>query len=127
MDHAPGYSIRNQTRDLPVASRVRIAGLSRERRKGLSGISQMPPDSGLWIVPCEAVHTFGMKMRIDVIFLDRDFCVRHTRAALAPNRIAVCLRAYSVLELPPGSIERSQTCVGDRFEYAAFVDEKVPE
>jgi hypothetical protein len=101
-----------------VAGQVQVAGVSRERRKGLSGIAEMPVDSGLWIIPCEAIHTFGMKMRIDVIFLDRDFRVRHTRAALAPNRVAVCLRAYSVLELAPGSIERSGTRVGDRFECA---------
>ncbi|HEX4227518.1 MAG TPA: DUF192 domain-containing protein [Bryobacteraceae bacterium] len=123
MDETPGYAIRNQTRDLLVANRVRVAGLSHERRKGLSGVAEMPEDSGLWIIPCEAIHTFGMKMRIDVVFLDREFRVRHTRAALAPNRIAVCLRAYSVLELAPGSIERSGTRVGDHFECALMLAE----
>lgn len=127
MDHTPGYAVRNQTRGVLVASQVRVAGISRERRKGLSGISEMPENAGLWIVPCEAIHTFGMKMRIDVIFLDRNFRVRHTRAALAPNRIAVCLRAYSVLELAPGSIERSDTRIGDRFECALATDEGASE
>jgi hypothetical protein len=116
MDDTPSYAVRNRTRDLLVAGRVRVAGVSRERRKGLSGIAEMPADTGLWIIPCEAIHTFGMKMRIDVVFLDRDFRVRHTRSALAPNRVAVCLRAYSVLELAPGSIERSGTRAGDHFE-----------
>jgi uncharacterized membrane protein (UPF0127 family) len=118
MDDTPGYAIRNQTRNVLVAGRVRVAGVSHDRRKGLSGIAGMPEDTGLWIIPCEAIHTFGMKMRIDVVFLDRGFRVRHTRAALVPNRIAVCLRAYSVLELAPGSIERSGTRVGDHFECA---------
>jgi uncharacterized protein len=123
MDDTPGYAVRNQTRNQLVAGRVRVAGVSRERRKGLSGIARIPEDTGLWIVPCEAIHTFGMKMRIDVIFLDRGFCVRHTRTALAPNRIAVCLRAYSVLELAPGSIERSGTRIGDHFECALVLPE----
>ena len=117
MDRTPGYAVLNRTRDSLVATRVRLAGVSKERRKGLSGIAEMADGAGLWIVPCEAVHTFGMRMHIDVIFLDREFNVRHKRSALGPNRgIAVCLRAYSVLELAPGVIERSDTRVGDRLE-----------
>jgi uncharacterized membrane protein (UPF0127 family) len=116
MDCTPGYAVLNRTRDSALATRVRLAGVSKERRKGLSGIAEMADGAGLWIVPCEAVHTFGMRMHIDVIFLDRKFNVRHIRTALAPNRIAVCLRAYSVLELASGVIERSNTRVGDRLE-----------
>jgi uncharacterized protein len=122
VEQLQAYLIRNQTRQSTLARHVRLAGASRERRKGLSGLTKMPPGAGLWIMPCEAIHTFGMKMHIDVIFLDRDFRVRRTRAALGPNRIAFCLRASSVLELAPGSIECSRTQPGDHIEFSPVSD-----
>lgn len=95
---------------------MRLAGTSRARRQGLLAKSLLSDGEGLWIVPCEAIHTFGMKMPIDSIFLDRTLRVRAVQKALKPRRIAVCLRAHSVLELPVGTIERSGTQIGDRFQ-----------
>ncbi len=102
-----------------LASRVRLAGTSRERRRGLLGETAFDNISGLWIVPCEAVHTFGMKMPIDSIFLDKRLCVKSLRTNLKPGRVAICLSAHSVLELPAGTVTSSGTAVGDRLECAA--------
>lgn len=33
------------------------------------------------------------------------------------RRIAVCLRAHSVLELPAGTVDRTGTVRGDRLEF----------
>ena len=74
-------------------------------------------DSGLWIAPCEAVHTFGMKFPIDVVFLDRHNRVNGLRVSLRPRRIAVCLSAHSVLELPEGAIGRTCIELGDHLEF----------
>jgi uncharacterized protein len=104
----------NKDRDLFLAVGVVTAGTSRARRKGLLGLTSWTEFQGLWILPCEAIHTFGMQMSIDSVFLDRDLRVRALKPAMKPCRIAVCLRAYSVLELPVGSIAASRTVLGDQ-------------
>ena len=111
------YTVRNCDRQSTLATRVTIAGTSRERRVGLKNTSELSSDAGLWIAPCEAIHTFGMKVRIDAVFLDRDFRVCKIRSGLGRRRIAVCLRAYSVLELPAGAVANSATYTGDRLEF----------
>ena len=68
-------------------------------------------------MPSKGIHTIGMKFPIDVVFLSRDNVVLRLISGMVPNRISgVQLRAYSVLELPNGTIKKSQTEVGDRLE-----------
>lgn len=110
------YLVHNVTRGLTLATRVAVAGTSEARRRGLLDAENLEAGSGLWIVPCEAIHTFGMKVRLDVVFLDKHFQVRKISADLRPRRISVCLRAHSVLELPAGTVARSGTQPGDRLE-----------
>jgi uncharacterized protein len=71
----------------------------------------------LWIVPCEAVHTFGMKFAIDVVFLSKKKQILKIRKNMPVRRIAICLRAYSVLELPSGMIDQTGTALGDQLEF----------
>ncbi|HZQ52807.1 MAG TPA: DUF192 domain-containing protein [Bryobacteraceae bacterium] len=120
MEPAREYTVLNQDRGSAVAKRVRIAGTSRARRDGLLNVSELDAEAGLWIAPCEAVHTFGMRMPIDVLFLDREFRVRKVRYALKPRRLAVCLRADSVLELAAGAVARSATSLGDRLKFSVI-------
>ena len=77
----------------------------------------MEEGAGIWIRPCRAVHTIGMRFPIDVIFLDADDRVVKTAAGVAPFQI--CLggkNAKSALELPIGTIERSCTVSGDQID-----------
>lgn len=89
--------------------RGRLAGLigrhaRRPRRQGrLAGVA------GLWLGPCAAVHTFGMRYAIDVIFLDGRGQVVRRVPALRPWRCALCLRAVSVVEFESGLV-----CLEDR-------------
>lgn len=119
--HYPYYAVLNRERGVTLGDRIRLAGTTCARRRGLLGVTWLEDRGGLWIAPSEAIHTFGMKMPIDVIFLDRALRVRKVVANLAPSRIALCLAAFSVLELGAGAIARSGTQVGDRllFEPAA--------
>ena len=111
------YRFVNLERSIAVASRVRVAGTSRERRRGLLKTTDFVDSEGLWILPCEAIHTFGMKLAIDAVFLDRRFRVRGLRAHMPPWRVAFCLRAHSVLELPAGTIARTGTALGDQMQH----------
>jgi len=109
--------VQNLTRGVVLACEVEVADTSRKRRKGLLGRTSLSEGEGLWITPCEAIHTIGMKFPIDVLFLGRDRKVIKLKEAVPPGRIAVCLRAHSVLELPAGTAAATSTAVGDRLEF----------
>jgi uncharacterized membrane protein (UPF0127 family) len=108
--------VKNSTRGKTLADRALLANTSQERRTGLLKHTSLPPGEGLWIVPCEAIHTFGMKFPIDIVYLNRDKKVLKTRTAVGPRKISACLRAHSVLELPAGTLEVTGTETGDFLE-----------
>jgi uncharacterized membrane protein (UPF0127 family) len=99
-----------------VADSAQVANTSATRRKGLLGRRAFEMGEGLWISPCESIHTCGMKFPIDVIYLDRKKKVRKIRTAIVPWRFSMCLLAHSVLEVPVGTINRTQTRPGDQLE-----------
>jgi hypothetical protein len=108
--------VRNQTRNIVLGQAVEVADTSAKRRTGLLKQKQLDAGEGLWIVPCESVHTFFMKFPIDLVYLDKRRKVRKVRNAVPPWRISACLRAYSVLELPAGTAAQSGTKAGDELE-----------
>jgi uncharacterized membrane protein (UPF0127 family) len=112
--------VANQTKGRVLADRADIADTSAKRRTGLLKHTSLEPGEGLWIAPCEGVHTFGMKFPIDVIFLSRKKQVLKTRPAMVKRRIAFSLRAYSVLELPAGTLEQTGTVAGDQLEFEKY-------
>jgi len=73
------------------------------RLKGWLGRREINATEALWLSPCRAVHTVGMHVPIDVVFLDARGAVIRVVPALRPRRIAVCWRAASVLELAAGA------------------------
>jgi uncharacterized membrane protein (UPF0127 family) len=85
----------------------------------LLGVSQIDRDAGLWIYPCEAVHTFGMRLALDVLFLDQTNRVKKIYRHVGPNRICVCLAASSVVELAAGVSSDTGTQVNDRLTWTA--------
>jgi uncharacterized protein len=109
--------VRNETRDSVLAESADVADSSAKRQKGLLGRDSLPAGSGLWIVPCEGVHTCGMRFAIDVLYLDRKKRVRKVRRAMAPWRFSMCLLAHSVLELPAGVIQQTGTKPGDQLNF----------
>jgi uncharacterized membrane protein (UPF0127 family) len=110
--------IWNLTRQTLVAHCVEVAGDGASRRKGLLGRDELPPGEGLWIVPCESVHTFWMKFPIDLIYLDRNKRVKKIRSGVSPWRLSACLSAHSVLEFASGTIHASHTQPGDNLEFS---------
>ena len=90
-----------------------VADTSAKRRTGLLKHERLGPGEGLWISPCESVHTFFMKFPIDLVYLDKKRKVRKVRSAVPAWRLSACLSAHSILELPAGTIERTGTRPGD--------------
>lgn len=111
------FTIKNLTRNAVLANAAEAANTSRKRRTGLLKHKSLPEGQGLWIVPCEAVHTFGMNFPIDVIFVSRKRVVVKIREAMPKRRIVMCLRAHGVLELPAGMAAKTGTQPGDQLEF----------
>ena len=111
----------NRTRGNVLAERLEIADTGATRAKGLLGRKQLAPGEGLWIVPCESVHTFGMQFAIDLIYLDRKHRIRKIRSDVRPWRISLCLSAHSVIELPAGTVLQSGSQIGDQLDLAVGV------
>ena len=105
--------MRNQTRNAVLAESADMADTSAKRRTGLLKHERLNPGDGLWIVPCESVHTFFMKFPIDLVYLDKKKKVRKVRHRVPAWRLSVCLSAHSILELPAGTLEQTGTQVGD--------------
>jgi uncharacterized membrane protein (UPF0127 family) len=111
--------ISNVTRQAELADCIDVADSVQKRRKGLLGRDKLSAGEGLWIVPCEAIHTFGMRFAIDLVYLDRDKKVKKVRHAVPPGRLSACFSAHSVLELASGSVHRTGTKPGDRLEFCS--------
>ena len=114
-----GHLIRvtNQTRSSILAETAKVADTSAERRAGLLKHRELRQGEGLWIAPCEAVHTVGMKFAIDVLFLDRKRRIRKVREKMGPWRAAMSLLSHSVLELPAGTVAATGTQKGDQLAF----------
>ena len=116
--HDP-IKILNMTRAVVLAHRVEVADSGAARRKGLLGRNGLAPGEGLWIVPCESVHTFAMRFPIDLIYLDRHKKVKKVRSGVPPWRLSACLSAHSVVELASGTVQMTQTKAGDQLEFSS--------
>ncbi len=106
----------NVTRGTVLATRLELAGTGPSRNKGLLGREGLLPGEGLWIVPCEAVHTFFMRFPIDLVYLDRKHRIRKVRSNVGAWRMSACLTAHSVIELPAGTIRETRTEKSDTIE-----------
>jgi len=110
--------VRNATREgILLGDKVLVANTSQTRRTGLLKHESLPEGEGLWIAPCEGVHTRGMKFSIDVLFLSKARKVLKIREDMGKRRIALCLWAHSTLELPAGTVARTGTLKGDQLEF----------
>jgi len=114
--------VYNRTRETFVATEARVADGYFTRLVGLLGKTRRwaKPGRGLWIIPSHGVHTIGMLFALDLVFLDRDLTVVHVEEHVRPFRISkVSLKTMSILELPPHTVFRSGTRVGDHLEISS--------
>jgi uncharacterized membrane protein (UPF0127 family) len=119
--HSSSLYVYNKTRETFVATEALLADSYLRRLVGLLGKTRRWAQlgRGLWIVPSRGVHTIGMLFPIDLIFIGKDKEVVYVEEYVRPFRISkVSLKATSVLELPPHTIYRSGTKIGDQLEIA---------
>jgi uncharacterized membrane protein (UPF0127 family) len=95
---------RLPSRALPHGATVHEATTAGARLLGLALLRDgaLPPGHALLIPHCRSVHTFGMRFRIDVLFLDERGRVLRIERAVPPRRVLACRRAFAVLETRAG-------------------------
>jgi uncharacterized membrane protein (UPF0127 family) len=97
-----------------VSVPLEIAGSYRARTKGLLGRDAV--DGALLLSPANSVHTFRMRIPIDVAYLDRGLNVIAVRT-MRPGRLGLPrLRSRHVLEAGAGVMEGWGLRVGVRVE-----------
>jgi len=117
--------IINVTKGITLEQKVAVASNVLARSTGLLATTRPEALKALYLVPCKAVHTFGMKYPLDVVFLDMQGKVVKLFENLAPNKMTSLVPAANcVLELPPNTISASRLEVGD--ELYVNTDERAP-
>jgi len=109
------YCIYNQTRESCLSLAVTAANTPFTRLRGLIGKLSLKSDEGIWVIPSSGIHTLGVLVPLDLIYLDDQHRVIHLVEHFPTFRIApLRTRASSVLELPEHTIYSTQTQVGDQ-------------
>lgn len=87
-----------------------LANTFLNRLKGLLGRKTMNPGEGLLIYPCDMIHSIGMRMEIDVLFISKENRILHIIERMVPNKISKHIKnSCYVLELPAGQTARTET------------------
>lgn len=86
---------------------TRLQGLYGLKLQGSASMSpRLLGQQGLYLQPCCAVHTLGLRMPIDVIFMDAGLNEIKRVDRMRPNRVSVCWKATLAVELPSGYCQR---------------------
>jgi uncharacterized membrane protein (UPF0127 family) len=110
-----GLKIRNLTKNRMLCEKASVADSFWMRAKGLMFRKGWEDFDGLLLSPCRSIHTFGMRMEIDVCFLDPEHTITKALYAMGPWKSAQGgRRSHATLELPAGTLARTGTGTGDR-------------
>jgi uncharacterized protein len=93
---------RRELRDGRVVIEAQTRG---SRRRGLAKLDSLAPEQALHIPQCPAVHTFGMRFALDLIWLAKDGTVVRVDRNVPRARMRICARARSVVETGAGQAD----------------------
>jgi uncharacterized protein len=107
-----------------------VAERYRERLLGLAGLRSVPAGAALLIPGCRSIHTFGMRFRLDVLFVaigPRSLEVLELHRAVPGGRVVRSSRDVGALELAAGEAERLSLAPGLHLRYRAGDSRLEPE
>ena len=115
---APPATLRRRSDGRILLARLHQALSPAEQRRGLLGRSALDPQEGLFLPGVRMIHTFFMRIAIDVAFLSPEGTVRDLHPRLRPWRIAFCRHPgrASTLESAAGSFQLWNLQPGDQLE-----------
>jgi uncharacterized membrane protein (UPF0127 family) len=99
-----------------IVARLESADTLWKQTVGLLGRKGLAADAGMWLEPCNGIHTFAMRFPLDVLFLDASYVLLRAVARVAPWRICGPIwKARVVVELPAGTIAKQKIQIGARY------------
>lgn len=111
--------IRNDTKNTSLVDKGKVADTFFARLKGLLGSSTLTKGEGLLITHEKSIHTFFMRYPIDVVYIDKNWQVIKVDCNMVPFRLGgYVAKAACILELPGGTIEETQTTIGDQLSFS---------
>jgi uncharacterized membrane protein (UPF0127 family) len=107
--------VTNRTRGTVLGSDIVVADTWWSRLRGFLARPRPEAGEGILLSPCRAVHMWGMRYPLDVIFLDNSGDIVAVEEELRPWRTSSMVpEARYVLEVPAGTVRATGTSVGDR-------------
>ncbi|MDN3019730.1 DUF192 domain-containing protein [Paenibacillus sp. BSR1-1] len=104
--------MEHSSRTLPYS--INRADSFFKRLKGLMFRKDQLVEEGLWIVPCNSIHMCFMNFDIDAVFLNKEGQIVKMVEKLKPWKFVKPVQnAYSVIELPPGTVAKLGLKQGD--------------
>lgn len=108
----------NRTRGTVLGTRVRLADDLPSRVRGFLFRGAPAAGEGILLSPCRAVHMFGVRFPLDVVFISDTGQVVAVYRKLAPwRRSGLHGSALHALELPAGTVQSTDTAVGDELSW----------
>lgn len=90
---------------------VHVANTFRSRLRGLLGTDVLPPHHALLLTRTRSVHTLGMRMPLDLVWVDAGGALVRLDERVVPGQHRRCPGAWGVLEVAAGSGSRFATLV----------------
>ncbi|MDO9354344.1 MAG: DUF192 domain-containing protein [Solirubrobacteraceae bacterium] len=85
---------------------IHVARTFRSRLRGLLGTEELPSGHALLLTRTRSIHMVGMRLTIDLVWIDREGHPVQVDGAVEPGQHRRCKAARSVLETPLGEGER---------------------
>lgn len=106
----------NKSKGTTLLEHTAIADAFGKRFLGLMGRRALLEGEGLMLTPCSAIHTFFMRMEIDVLYINREGQVMKVDVNVKPWKILQRVRgAWGTVEAAGGAFE-GKADVGDHLE-----------
>lgn len=84
---------------------------------GLMGKGKLPKGKGMIFDATSSIHMLFMRFAIDAVFLDKDRKILSIHKSLRPwTGLAICMKAYYVIELGEGEAERLGFKTGEKIK-----------
>ncbi len=109
--------VRNKTRGTMLAKHLLTLNTNTYSTLRSLNRAGIPKNCALWIAPCRAIYTVGLKNSVDIVFLNQRGRVVTMYRNFPPDCIADSSRgAVSAVEFPSNALSESATDLGDTIE-----------
>jgi len=97
------YRIINKTKGKVIAEKARVANNFFSRLIGFMFRKNIDKDEAIIFYKAPSMHTFFMRVPIDIVFLDKNMKVIKTKT-VRPYRIIFCKNSFVTIELKENKI-----------------------